>query len=126
MVKWLFISSACWAGLGGVWTLWAFLKFDRLIKHLYVTNHSEWLNFGMPTGFFWVPEELKGLNGKSLFGSGMARSALFQSVSKSATCPFQDASGTEYGDFRVATMLRRISFVAAAVCFGLTVVCIFL
>lgn len=126
MVKWLFIASICWTGLGVIWTLWAFLKFDRLIKQVYSANHGEWVNLGMPIGFFWVPRELRGLNGRSLQGPGMVRSGLFLSISKSLTCPFQGVSGAEYGAFRVATMLQRVSFIAAAVCLGLTVVFIFL
>src|SRR5436305_1334182 len=126
MVKWLFVSFLCEAALGGICLIWSFAIFDRIIRRLYSANRSEWERLGMPVGFFWVPPDMKRLSGKGLFGSSVARSSFFSSISKSANAIDGAVSGADCSSLRLAVLLGRVFFAASFVCFALALVCIFL
>jgi hypothetical protein len=121
-VKWLFIASAVSGAVGGGFTLWAFAEFDRVLKRLYLENHREWITLGMPTGFFWVPRELKS---KNLFQSGMARGTLFGALSKTSATPIAGLPAGQCAVLRTVRMLAIAAMAVALICFALTVVAIF-
>ena len=125
MVKWLFISFLCESGFGGLCLVWSFIVFDRIVKGLYSANRVEWEKLGMPIGFFWVPKELKKLDGKGLFASSVARSSFFKSVSKSPGEAGSTISNSNYSTFRVATLLGRVFFGAGFACFIGVLIAIF-
>jgi hypothetical protein len=121
MVKWLFISFICWSILGSVCLLWSFVLFDRMLRQLYSASHEEWVNVGMPMGFFWIPEEMKS---KSSFKPTITRSSLYISRSKSLGSWKCLVDATNYGAFKVAKLLGQVCFGAGLVCLGLVVLAI--
>jgi hypothetical protein len=49
-----------------------FLRFDRMLRHIYESDHLRWERIGRPRGYFWQPRETV-----PFFGSCFARDELF-------------------------------------------------
>ena len=37
--------------------IYAFLKFDAALSHIYETDREQWRGLGKPRGFLWAPSE---------------------------------------------------------------------
>ena len=70
ILTYVFFAGAACGLMGVIFSIYGFIRFDRVLKHLYVTNRDAWIQLGMPYGFFWIPPEAR----RQWISSGLARS----------------------------------------------------
>ena len=55
MFKIIFLTAFVWLIVGGLFTIWSFFSFDRLLRQIMAESETSWVELGKPIGFFWIP-----------------------------------------------------------------------